>query len=64
MKLTDELWTQWEKLVYKISKKRLGLFTSFGNELDDLVQIGAIGLDNGISNYKDDVECSITTFLF
>ena len=64
MKLTDELWTQWEKLVYKISKKRLGLFASFGYELDDLVQIGAIGLDNGISNYKDDVECSITTFLY
>ena len=64
MKLTNELWSEWENLVYKISKKRICLFTSFGYELEDLVQIGAIGLNNGITHYKEDKDCSITSFLY
>ena len=64
MKLTNELWHEWKNLVYKIAKKRLVFFTPFGYELEDLAQIGAIGLNNGITHYKEDRDCSITSFLY
>lgn len=64
MKLTNELWHEWKNLVYKIAKKRLSFFTSFGYEIEDLVQIGAIGLNNGITHYKENRDCSIISFLY
>lgn len=64
MKLTNDLWDEWKNLVYKIAKKRLTFFVPFGYELEDVVQIGAIGLNNGITHYKEDKDCSITSFLY
>ena len=64
MKLTNEVWNEWKNLVYKIAKKRLTFFLPFGYELEDLAQIGAIGLNNGITHYKEDRDCSITSFLY
>lgn len=64
MKLTNDLWNEWKNLVYKIAKKRLTFFLPFGYELEDLAQIGAIGLNNGITYYKEDRDCGITSFLY
>ncbi len=64
MKLNDKLWDEWKRLVYKVAKKRLIFLTPFGYELDDVVQVGAIGLIKGMDNYREELKCSKITFLY
>lgn len=64
MKLNDKLWDKWKRLVYKVAKKRLIFLTSFGYELEDVIQVGAIGLIKGVSNYNKDTGYSEVTFFY
>ena len=64
MKLNDKLWDEWKRLVYKVAKKRLIFLTPFGYELEDVIQVGAIGLIKGVSNYNKDTGYSKVTFFY
>ena len=64
MKLNDKLWDEWKRLVYKVAKKRLIFLTPFGYELEDVIQVGAIGLIKAVSNYNEDAGCSKVTFFY
>lgn len=61
MKVDNEFCIKWEKLVYKIARKHKDNYMNV--ELDDLIQIGFIGLIRGGRNYKEDKGIPLINFL-
>lgn len=62
--MSNEDYNQWKGLIYKIAKKRLCLLEAHGYDLEDVMQVGAIGLQNGLSSFKEDRGMSIMSFLY
>lgn len=62
--MSDEDYKQWKGLIYKIAKKRLYLLEPYGYDLEDVMQIGSIGLQNGLSTFKEDKGMTLISFLY
>ena len=60
--MTNEDYAQWEPLVNKIAYKYRN--NVFGLEIDDLMQIGAMGLMYGFDSYKEDGRASKKTYFY
>ncbi|MCJ8342339.1 MAG: sigma-70 family RNA polymerase sigma factor [Cetobacterium sp.] len=60
--MTNEEYLQYEPMIYKIANKYKN--NRFKIELDDLIQIGSIGLLKGFSSYDDKKDMKLDTWLF
>lgn len=60
--MTNEEYLQWEPLVKKIAHKYRN--NIYKIEIDDLIQIGAMGLMNAFKYYQDDRGASFQTFAY
>ncbi|WP_455543854.1 sigma-70 family RNA polymerase sigma factor [Intestinibacter sp.] len=60
--MTNEDYLQWEPLINKIAYKYIN--NKYGLDIDDLKQIGAIGLMYGYDTYKEDKEASRKTYFY
>lgn len=59
--MSTEQYLQWQGLVYKIAKKYIGINSLY--DLDDLIQIGAIGLARGLETYDNKSDIPLKNWL-
>lgn len=60
--MTNEDYIQWEPLIKKVAYKYRD--NVFGLEIDDLIQIGAMGLMRGFDTYKEGAGASQKTYFY
>ena len=59
--MSNDEYLRWQGLLYKVAKKFVGINNLY--DIDDLVQIGAIGLAKGLETYNDESDISLTNWL-
>ena len=59
--LSNDEYLQWQGLLYKVAKKYVGVNNLY--DIDDLIQIGAIGLAKGLETYESESEIPIINYL-
>lgn len=60
--ITDEDYIQYRPMIYKIASKYKN--NIYGLEIEDLMQIGAIGFIKGFNTYDDTKECKKNTWIY
>ena len=59
--MSNDEYLQWQGLLYKVAKKYVGVNNLY--DIDDLIQIGAIGLAKGLETYESESEIPIINYL-
>lgn len=59
--MSNNDYLKWQGLVYKIAKRYIGINSLY--ELEDLVQIGAIGLAKGLETYEAESDIPLKNWL-
>ena len=59
--MSNDEYLRWQGLLYKVAKKFVGINSLY--DIDDLVQIGAIGLAKGLETYNDESDIPLTNWL-
>ena len=59
--MSNDEYLRWQGLLYKVAKKFVGINNLY--DIDDLIQIGSIGLAKGLETYNDESDISLTNWL-
>lgn len=59
--MSNDEYLQWQGLLYKVAKRYVGINGLY--DLEDLVQIGAIGLAKGLKTYENESDIPIMNYL-
>ena len=59
--MSNDEYLQWQGLLYKVAKRYVGINSLY--DLEDLVQIGAIGLAKGLKTYENESDIPLINWL-
>ena len=59
--MSNDEYLQWQGLLYKVAKRYVGINNLY--DIDDLIQIGAIGLAKGLETYENESGIPIINYL-